>query len=223
MAARRRLFGPDYADPHALRSAADPAHRAGRRQGGDGVRRRRHSRSPISTPITSSCDASSFRSGFIMKPLMQARQGQPEARHLSPRARTSACCARRRPSSRRGSPRPILIGRPEVIEARLERFGLSIRPGARFRARQSAGRSALSRLCRDLSRGRRPARRHARRRAHAGAHQCHRDRRARGEARRCRRHALRRSTGASMRACATSATSSALRPGVERFRGDEPA
>ncbi|MFW8637010.1 NADP-dependent malic enzyme [Cribrihabitans pelagius] len=31
-----------------------------------------------------------------------------------------------------GSDRPVLIGRPEVVEARLEREGLSIRPGAEF-------------------------------------------------------------------------------------------
>ena len=31
-----------------------------------------------------------------------------------------------------GLARPILIGRPAIVEARLERFGLSIRPGRDF-------------------------------------------------------------------------------------------
>jgi malate dehydrogenase (oxaloacetate-decarboxylating)(NADP+) len=31
-----------------------------------------------------------------------------------------------------GIAKPILVGRPEVIEARLERFGLSVRPGRDF-------------------------------------------------------------------------------------------
>ncbi len=49
-----------------------------------------------------------------------------------PKARTSASCARRRSSSKRGLARPILVGRPAVVETRLERFGLSIRPGRDF-------------------------------------------------------------------------------------------
>ena len=49
--------------------------------------------------------------------------------------------------------RPILIGRPSVVEARLKRFGLSIKAGPRFRPRQSRGRSALPRpMCRPISR-----------------------------------------------------------------------
>ena len=47
-----------------------------------------------------------------------------------------------------GLAQPILIGRPAVIETRLKRFGLSIRPGRDFELDQSRGRSALPRLCR---------------------------------------------------------------------------
>ena len=47
-----------------------------------------------------------------------------------------------------GVGRPILIGRPSVIEQRLERFGLKLKIGTRFRGDQSRGRPALSRLCR---------------------------------------------------------------------------
>ena len=44
----------------------------------------------------------------------------------------SGCCARLKPSSRKGSRKPILVGRPEVIETRIERFGLAVRPGHDF-------------------------------------------------------------------------------------------
>ena len=73
-----------------------------------------------------------FRSGFLMKPLItKARaepkrviyaEGEDEAR-VAPRPR---CC------SKTGIARPILIGRPSVVETRLKRFGLSIRPGEDF-------------------------------------------------------------------------------------------
>ena len=49
-----------------------------------------------------------------------------------PRARTSACCAPCRSSSRKGIAKPILIGRPSVVEARIKRFGLSIEIGRHF-------------------------------------------------------------------------------------------
>jgi hypothetical protein len=49
-----------------------------------------------------------------------------------PTARTNACCAPLRWSSRRASPEPILIGRPAVVEVRLKRYGLRIRPGVDF-------------------------------------------------------------------------------------------
>ena len=54
-------FGPGSLIPNPFDPAADPAHRAGGRRGGDGIGRRRPGRSPISTPIASgsthSCSA----------------------------------------------------------------------------------------------------------------------------------------------------------------------
>ena len=44
--------------------------------------------------------------------------------------------------------RPILIGRPDVIQTRIERLGLSFRLDARRRAGQPRQRPALQRLCR---------------------------------------------------------------------------
>ena len=62
------------------------------------------------------------------------RGGEEGRRSASstPKARTSACCARCRSSSTKGSRKPILVGRPAVIEQRIERFGLRIKPGADF-------------------------------------------------------------------------------------------
>ena len=54
--------------------------------------------------------------------------------------------------------KPILIGRPEVIRDRIKRFGLTIKAGDDFEIIDPERRSALSRLCRDLSRSRRAAR-----------------------------------------------------------------
>ncbi len=49
---------PRLAHSQSVRSAADPAHRAGGRAGGDRIGRRRRGRSTISTPITSGSTAS---------------------------------------------------------------------------------------------------------------------------------------------------------------------
>ena len=57
--------------------------------------------------------------------------------------------------------RPILIGRPEVIEARIERAGLNIRTGENVRSCEPGKRSPLPRLLGNLSRADGAARRHA--------------------------------------------------------------
>jgi malate dehydrogenase (oxaloacetate-decarboxylating)(NADP+) len=67
-----------------------------------------------------------------MQPDLQRRQGRArgqEARGLSPTVKTSAPCAPRRWRSTSGWLRPILIGRPAVIAARIEKAGLRMRLG----------------------------------------------------------------------------------------------
>ena len=59
---------------------------------------------------------------------------------------------------------PILIGRPEVIESRIDRLGLRMRAGRRLRTDQHQFRSALRRLLAAVPRADRASRRHARRR-----------------------------------------------------------
>ena len=104
----------------------------------------------------------------------------------------NGCCARPKPSSSKRSPYPILVGRPDVMESRLEKLWPV---GA---ARQGFRRSSIPSndprfrdYVADLSRERRPARSHAQGRALAGADKFDRDRGDRGEAWRRRCYALR--------------------------------
>ena len=99
-----------------------------------------------------------------------------------------------------GLARPILIGRPEVIEARVEKLGLRLRGRPRLRAVQPEQRPALQRLCRLLPR----AHRRARASRPASAREALRTRRTRDRrgdagARRGRRHAGRARSATSPR------------------------
>ena len=62
-----------------------------------------------------------YRSGMVMQPVFQlARSVEPErSASCSPKAKKSACCAPCRSSSTRSWRKPILIGRPAVIEMRI--------------------------------------------------------------------------------------------------------
>ena len=132
-----------------------------------------------------------FRSGLVMKPVFAKAKTQP-VRVIYAEGEDERVLRATQVVLEEKLARPILVGRPSVVEARLKRFGLSIKAGQGFRPRQSRGRSALPLLCADLYRRRRPARRDAGSRAHGGSHQQHRDRGARGGARRGRCHDLRR-------------------------------
>ncbi|MEJ0093275.1 MAG: NADP-dependent malic enzyme [Methylocella sp.] len=72
-----------------------------------------------------------FRSGFIMKPLMQAAKANPK-RVIYAEGEDERVLRAVQTIVEEGIAKPILVGRPEVIEARLERFGLSVRPGRDF-------------------------------------------------------------------------------------------
>ena len=72
-----------------------------------------------------------FRSGFIMKPLMQAAKADPR-RVIYAEGEDERVLRAVQTIVEEGIARPILIGRPEVIDARLERFGLSVRPERDF-------------------------------------------------------------------------------------------
>jgi malate dehydrogenase (oxaloacetate-decarboxylating)(NADP+) len=72
-----------------------------------------------------------FRSGLVMKPIIDRAQGQGKRIAFADGEDERVLRATQVLLEDRIA-RPILIGRPSVIEARLERFGLDLRPGRDF-------------------------------------------------------------------------------------------
>jgi malate dehydrogenase (oxaloacetate-decarboxylating)(NADP+) len=69
-----------------------------------------------------------FRSGFIMKPLFAQAKADPK-RVIYAEGEDERVLRAAQVALEEGLAIPILIGRPSVIESRVQRFGLSIRPG----------------------------------------------------------------------------------------------
>jgi malate dehydrogenase (oxaloacetate-decarboxylating)(NADP+) len=72
-----------------------------------------------------------FRSGFIMKPVFAQAKEQIK-RVIYAEGEDERILRAAQVVVEEGLARPILIGRPAIVEARLERFGLAIRPGKDF-------------------------------------------------------------------------------------------
>jgi malate dehydrogenase (oxaloacetate-decarboxylating)(NADP+) len=72
-----------------------------------------------------------FRSGFIMKPLFTQAKTNPK-RVVYAEGEDERVLRATQVVVEEGLAKPILIGRPAVIEARLKRFGLAIRPDRDF-------------------------------------------------------------------------------------------
>ncbi len=72
-----------------------------------------------------------FRSGFIMKPLFTQAKSEPR-RVIYAEGEDERVLRAAQVVVEEGLARPILIGRPAVVETRLKRFGLDIRPGRHF-------------------------------------------------------------------------------------------
>ena len=72
-----------------------------------------------------------FRSGLVMKPIIDRAQGQGKRIAFADGEDERVLRATQVLLEDRIA-RPILIGRPSVIEARLERFGLDLKPGRDF-------------------------------------------------------------------------------------------
>jgi len=72
-----------------------------------------------------------FRSGFIMKPVFAKAREAPK-RVIYAEGEDERILRASQVAIEEGIAEPVLIGRPEVVEHRLERFGLSIRPGKDF-------------------------------------------------------------------------------------------
>ena len=72
-----------------------------------------------------------FRSGLVMKPVFAAAKQEPK-RVIYAEGEDERILRAVQVVVEEGIARPILIGRPSVIDTRLQRFGLSIRPGQDF-------------------------------------------------------------------------------------------
>jgi malate dehydrogenase (oxaloacetate-decarboxylating)(NADP+) len=72
-----------------------------------------------------------FRSGFIMKPMINAAKSNPK-RVIYAEGEDERILRAIQTLVEEEIAKPIIIGRPEVIEARLDRFGLSVRPERDF-------------------------------------------------------------------------------------------
>ena len=72
-----------------------------------------------------------FRSGFLMKPLITKARAEPK-RVIYAEGEDERVLRAAQVLLEDGIAKPILIGRPSVVETRLKRFGLSIRPGTDF-------------------------------------------------------------------------------------------
>jgi malate dehydrogenase (oxaloacetate-decarboxylating)(NADP+) len=72
-----------------------------------------------------------FRSGFIMKPLIQAAKEAPK-RVIYAEGEDERVLRAVQTVVEEGLAYPVVIGRPSVIESRLQRFGLSVRAGQDF-------------------------------------------------------------------------------------------
>ncbi|HEX5477318.1 MAG TPA: phosphate acyltransferase, partial [Burkholderiales bacterium] len=72
-----------------------------------------------------------YHSGLIMKPLFTAAKAQPR-RIVYAEGEDERVLRAVQIAFDEGLARPILVGRPQVIEQRLERLGLRVRPGREF-------------------------------------------------------------------------------------------
>jgi malate dehydrogenase (oxaloacetate-decarboxylating)(NADP+) len=72
-----------------------------------------------------------FRSGFIMKPVFAQAKTAPK-RVVYAEGEVERILRAVQVVVEEGLAKPILVGRPTVVEARLSRYGLSIRPGKEF-------------------------------------------------------------------------------------------
>ena len=72
-----------------------------------------------------------FRSGFVMKPVIQAAKAFPK-RVIYAEGEDERVLRAIQTVVEEGIAKPILVGRPDVIETRIERFGLAVRPGYEF-------------------------------------------------------------------------------------------
>ena len=155
-------FGPEYLIPAAVRPAADRQDRAGGGARGDGERRRHapdrglrglpRAPEPVRLPVRPHHEAG----------VRPRRKAAPQ-RVVYAEGEDERVLRAVQVVVDEGMARPTLIGRPTVIEARIERLGLRLKRDARLRPRRSRQRSALPRVLGGLPPARRAQGRDARR------------------------------------------------------------
>ncbi|QPC44729.1 NADP-dependent malic enzyme [Kaustia mangrovi] len=125
-----RTFGPDYLiptpfDPRLILRIAPAVARAAMETG---VARR-----PIEDfdAYDERLNRFVFRSGFVMKPVF-AKARQAPRRVIYAEGEDERILRAAQVVIEEGIAKPTLIGRPDVVNVRLERYGLSIRPGEDF-------------------------------------------------------------------------------------------
>ncbi|MBU2328346.1 MAG: NADP-dependent malic enzyme, partial [Alphaproteobacteria bacterium] len=124
-------FGPDYLipspfDPRLILRIAPAVARAA---ADSGVARR-----PIADFDTylDQLNRFVFRSGFVMKPIFAAAKTASNKRVIFAEGEDERVLRAAQVLLEDGIGEPILIGRPQIIETRLQRYGLRIRPGVDF-------------------------------------------------------------------------------------------
>ncbi len=132
-----------------------------------------------------------FRSGLVMKPMFAKAKTQP-VRVIYAEGEDERVLRATQVVLEENLARPILVGRPSVVEARIKRFGLLIKAGKDFDLVNPEDDPRYRSYVQSYVEGRRPPRRDTGRGTHGGAHQQHGDRCARGDARGGGCHALRR-------------------------------
>ncbi len=86
-----------------------------------------------------------YQSGFVMKPLFAAAKQAPR-KVVYAEGEEERILRAAQVVVDEGMARPVLVGRPDVIERRVERLGLRLKRGAGLRARRSGPGSALPRI-----------------------------------------------------------------------------
>jgi malate dehydrogenase (oxaloacetate-decarboxylating)(NADP+) len=126
----RIVFGRDYLipkpfDPRLLGQVASAVARAAMETG--------VARQPLDDPAEyrARLDASVFRTGMIMKPVFEAARAS-RRRLVFAEGEDERVLHAARSMIQEGVDRPVLIGRPEVIQTRLERAGIELDPGRDF-------------------------------------------------------------------------------------------
>ena len=130
-----------------------------------------------------------FRSGLVMKPVFAKAKTQP-VRVIYAEGEDERVLRATQVVLEEKLARPILVGRPSVVEARIKRFGLAIKAGKDFDLINPGGRSAIPLLRAILHRSGRPLRRNTGCRTYHDSNQCDRYRGAGGGSRRGRRDDL---------------------------------